>query len=166
MERCLDDEWMAHSIENNQVSLEPVSLTQILRNVSDEFNVPFQSTVNNDAMVKGEPIFLPVLFANLIANGLRHTAHIESVQVNLLQQDNDYLVRVMDDGDGIDEQQRHYIFDKYYRADNGHSAGGSGLGLFFVKKITEMHDGEVTVNCDDGVTTFTVRLAKSEVNNG
>tara|TARA_R110000787_G_scaffold215525_1_gene324614 strand:- start:6591 stop:7958 length:1368 start_codon:yes stop_codon:yes gene_type:complete len=166
VERCLDDEWMAHSIENNQVSLEPVSLTQILRNVSDEFNVPFQSTVNTDAMVKGEPIFLPVLFANLIANGLRHTAHIESVQVNLLQQDNDYLVRVMDDGDGIDEQQRHYIFDKYYRADNGHSAGGSGLGLFFVKKITEMHDGEVTVNCDDGVTTFTVRLAKSEVNNG
>jgi signal transduction histidine kinase len=71
----------------------------------------------------------------------------------------------MDDGEGIDEQQRHYIFDKYYRADNGHSTGGSGLGLFFVKKITEMHEGEVTVNCD-GLTTFTVRLTKTERNNG
>jgi signal transduction histidine kinase len=165
VERCLDDEWMAHSIENNQVSLEPVSLTQILRNLSDEFNVTFHSTVSTDAVVKGESIFLPVLFANLIANALRHARNIESVQVSLLEQGNDYLVQVMDDGEGIDEQQRHYIFDKYYRADNGHSTGGSGLGLFFVKKITEMHEGEVTVNCD-GLTTFTVRLTKTERNNG
>ncbi len=165
VERCLDDEWMAHSIENNEVSLEPVTLKLLLKNVCDEFNVAFETSVTSDAIVKGEPIFLPVLFANLIANALRHARHIESVQVSLLEHDNDYLVQVEDDGQGIDEQQRHYIFDKYYRAEKGHSTGGSGLGLFFVKKITEMHEGEVTVNCD-GLTTFTVRLAKSEVLSG
>lgn len=162
VDRCLNDEWMAYSIEHNRFHLEPVSLTRLLNNVCDEFNVTFQSSVTTDAMVKGEPIFLPVLFANLIANGCRHARHIDSVQVVLLEEDGDYLVQVMDDGEGIEEQHRHYIFDKYYRGEKSHAAGGSGLGLFFVKKITEMHGGEVTLSCD-GLTTFTVRLAKLEV---
>lgn len=162
VERCLDNEWMVHSIENKAVHLEPVSLKQVLNDVCEEFDVPFVSSVTSSAMVKGEPIFLPVLFANLIANALRHASQRDAVQVSLLEQGDEYLVEVVDDGKGIDEEQRHYIFDKYYRADNGHSQGGSGLGLFFVKKITDMHGGEVTVTCN-GQTTFAVRLAKSEL---
>nr|WP_320165866.1 HAMP domain-containing sensor histidine kinase [uncultured Methylophaga sp.] len=162
VEQTLDDEWMAHAIEHNQADREPVSLTQILKEATDEFDVHFESTLTTEARLMGEALFLPVLFSNLIANACKHAQQIQAVSVTLLDDNNDYIIHVSDDGIGIPEQHHQYLFDKYYRVDHNKADGGSGLGLYFAKRICDRHHGYISVKCDTH-TVFTVRLPKAEV---
>lgn len=164
VDRCLNDEWIAHAIEHNQSDLELLSLTQTLKDVSHEFGVHFQSSLTTDAKVMGEAIFLPVLFSNLISNAYKHARQKDSVTVTLLAEGDAYIIHVSDDGHGIAEQHHQYLFDKYYRVDHNKADGGSGLGLYFAKRICDRHNGHIMLNCDE-LTVFTVKLPKPEVLN-
>jgi len=160
VDHCLNNEWLSHSIENHEGQLEPLSLITILEPVCDEFSVGFKY-VNSNVLISGDPIFLPLLFSNLIDNASRHARNISAVEVELTEDSQHYYVHVKDDGAGITKAQQQHIFDRYYRSDSDDSDGGSGLGLYFVKRITEMHGGSVTVNCEHN-TVFTVIFKKLE----
>ena len=70
-------------------------------------------------------------------------------------------IRVGDGGDGIPEEARRRVFDRFYRVDGGHSRrhGGVGLGLAIVKAIAEAHGGTVSVHSRPGAgSMFEVRL--------
>jgi len=158
VDHCLNNEWLAHSIEQHQERLEPVSLTLVLTSICDEFSVKFKGNIE-DAIINGEAMFLPVLFSNLVSNACKHAKNRDAVQLELSEQGEHYQVRISDDGLGIPEQQQQHIFERYYQTESGQAEGGSGLGLYFVKRITEMHGGTVSVNCEQN-TIFTVTLAK------
>ncbi len=73
-------------------------------------------------------------------------------------------VTVRDDGIGMESHDREHVFDEFYRAKNEYTANvpGTGLGLSLVKRITELHDGDVTVQPGTGKgSVFTVRIPAS-----
>ena len=57
---------------------------------------------------------------------------------------------------------REKIFAKFYQADESHATQGNGIGLAIVKSIVELHNGEISVNSGNGITTFTVVLPKKQ----
>jgi two-component system sensor histidine kinase MprB len=68
-------------------------------------------------------------------------------------------VVVRDHGPGIAEEDRPFVFDRFYRAETARAMPGSGLGLAIVRQVAESHGGTVAVERpDDGGTRMRLRL--------
>lgn len=90
--------------------------------------------------LKADPDALAVLLRNLVDNALRHAKRRVRVE---LAGGKTALIAVRDDGDGVPDEARERLFDRFYRAPES-DAAGSGIGLALVKRIAELHGGSVT----------------------
>nr|WP_326187883.1 sensor histidine kinase [Exiguobacterium indicum] len=59
--------------------------------------------------------------------------------------DRDVRVTIRDEGPGIAEQDLPYVFDRFYQGEQSRANEGHGLGLSIVKRIIDLHDGELTI---------------------
>jgi two-component system sensor histidine kinase BaeS len=101
------------------------------------------------------------VISNLVSNAVRHTPDGGSVVLRSRVEGGDLVVEVADSGTGIDPADLDHVFDRFWRADKSRNrqTGGSGLGLAIVRKLTESHDGSVSVASTPGHgSVFTVRL--------
>jgi two-component system OmpR family sensor kinase len=98
--------------------------------------------------------------ANLLANARTHTPAGTSITLSVAEEDGEAVIRVSDDGPGIDPQVRDELFARFARGDSSRArqTGGTGLGLAIAKAIVEGHHGTITVDSEPGDTTFTVRF--------
>ncbi len=88
-----------------------------------------------DAQVRGVPLMLRELVANLVDNALRYTPEEGTVTVSVLRRDGEVWLEVEDSGPGIPAAERERVFERFYRlADTAHEEG-SGLGLAIVREI-------------------------------
>ena len=106
--------------------------------------------------------FQNVIF-NLLDNAVKYGKPDEPLSVYLKTWDeNDHVyLSVRDTGMGIKKENLKKIFDKFYRVHTGnrHDVKGFGLGLAYVKKMVDLHGGEIKVDSTYGKgTTFTIKL--------
>ena len=71
---------------------------------------------------------------------------------------NNIIVEIINESDDINEEDLNKIFSKFYQASN--KTEGNGIGLSIVKKIVELHNGEVTIESKNNKTKVTVKLAR------
>ncbi len=97
---------------------------------------------------------------NLLANARTHTPPGTTITLALTRDRDDAVLRVHDDGPGIDPAVAGELFERFSRADRSRArkTGGTGLGLSIVKAIVDAHQGSIAVVSAPGDTTFTVRL--------
>jgi signal transduction histidine kinase len=91
--------------------------------------------------VRGNPEMLSRAIRNLAENAINHTAPATTVEFVV---DPDGTVSVLDHGPGIAEDERHLIFQRFWRRDR-RKAGSTGLGLSIVQRIAELHSAEIMV---------------------
>ena len=103
---------------------------------------------------------LKQVWINLIDNAVKFSPEGATVGVSVEDVGSFYRVSVSNSGDPIPEEKREKIFGKFYQADESHSTEGNGIGLAIVKRIVELHKGEIEVVSSNGVNTFTVILPK------
>ncbi|WP_435749349.1 sensor histidine kinase [Microbacterium sp. PMB16] len=98
--------------------------------------------------------------ANLLANARTHTPAGTTITLSVSQDGPDAVLRVHDDGPGIDPTLRDELFARFARGDTSRArqTGGTGLGLAIVKAIVDGHGGSIVATSEPGDTTFTVRL--------
>jgi signal transduction histidine kinase len=97
----------------------------------------------------------------LLDNALRHSQAPSPIDVSLSQINDQAVMTVTDQGEGIAPEHLPHLFERFYRVDTNRSrsAGGSGLGLAIARAIAERCDGEIRVESVLGSgTTFTVTL--------
>jgi len=100
---------------------------------------------------------------NLLSNAFKFTPKNGKIHIKTEQNTfgDHVLVRVIDNGKGIDHHHIEHIFDPFYQG--AYSTGGSGLGLALVKEIVELHHGQVTVSSKENEgSSFTLRLPVGE----
>ncbi|MEX2015964.1 MAG: ATP-binding protein [Candidatus Hydrogenedentales bacterium] len=100
---------------------------------------------------------------NLIQNAITYSEAGKSVHVEGAREDVHLIIRVRDEGCGIEAHYLPRIFERFYRVDKARSRshGGTGLGLAIVKHIVNVHRGEVSVTSEVGVgSTFTIALPR------
>ncbi|WP_019181858.1 sensor histidine kinase [Microbacterium yannicii] len=111
-------------------------------------------------LVAGDAGRLSQVVANLLANARTHTPEGTTVTVSVTRDDGTAVLRVHDDGPGIDPRVADELFERFSRADRSRArqTGGTGLGLSIARAIVEAHRGTITVSSSPGDTTFEVRL--------
>jgi two-component system OmpR family sensor kinase len=111
-------------------------------------------------ILAGDTSRLTQVVANLLANARTHTPAGTTVTVGVAQEGSEAVLRVHDDGPGVDPTIAGELFERFSRADRSRArkTGGTGLGLSIVRAIVQAHGGEITVDSRPGDTTFTVRL--------
>ncbi|GAB2851624.1 sensor histidine kinase [Microbacterium insulae] len=110
--------------------------------------------------VAGDTGRLHQVVANLLANARTHTPEGTTVTVTVRRDGDTAVLRVHDDGPGIDPRVRDEIFERFSRADRSRArqTGGTGLGLSIARAIVDAHGGTITVTSEPGDTAFEVRL--------
>lgn len=105
---------------------------------------------------------LRMVLENLVDNASKYTPARKKIVISLSKaKDNSVKINIKDEGVGIPKQDIDKIFNKFVRIDNQLSVmvGGSGLGLYLVKKIVDLHDGRISVRSTLGKgTVFTLSL--------
>ncbi|MGY3572197.1 sensor histidine kinase [Vibrio paucivorans] len=101
--------------------------------------------------------------SNLINNANRYAK--SRIEVTVIKQPHKAVIRIEDDGSGIESQHWPFIFDAFYSADSSRNKqhNGFGLGLAIVKQIVERHRGQVSVQQSHlGGAQFDIHLPLSE----
>lgn len=104
---------------------------------------------------------LKQVWINLIDNAVKFAPEYGTVEVKIRETEENILVQVINTGSEILPEHQKKLFHKFYQADESHATEGNGIGLAIVKKITELHQGKVSVQSGHGVTVFEVSLPRS-----
>jgi signal transduction histidine kinase len=81
------------------------------------------------------------------------------IVIKICKENKKYKVSIENSGMEIPKEKQHKIFDKFYQADESHSSAGNGIGLSIVKSVIDLHGGQISVKCENGITTFCVEIA-------
>ncbi|AZS37343.1 putative sensor histidine kinase TcrY [Microbacterium lemovicicum] len=116
-------------------------------------------------VITGDAGRLQQVLANLLANARTHTPSGTSITTSVRHEGSDAVLRVHDDGPGVDPDVASELFERFARADRSRArnTGGTGLGLSIARAIVEAHHGSIRVDSTPGDTTFTVRLPTEPV---
>jgi signal transduction histidine kinase len=145
---------VGHILDDATQAVEP-----LMRECRHELRVTVDAA---PLFVEGDPIRLAQIFQNLLNNAAKYTDPGGHVDVEAAREGSEVVVRVRDDGVGIDPAHQRSVFDLFVQCDQSadRSRGGLGLGLSLVRSLVLMHGGTVCVH-SDGVgrgSTFTIRL--------
>lgn len=100
-------------------------------------------------------------WVNLIDNAIKFSPKGGTVEISVKEEAETLLVTVLNRGSEISAEQQKKIFNKFYQADESHAAEGNGIGLALVKRVAELHNGNVSVWSENQTTAFTVELPKN-----
>ena len=98
------------------------------------------------------------VISNLIDNAVKYGGN--QIEMNINSVLNTIEITVIDDGNGIEKNQKEKIFDKFYRVPKGntHDVKGFGIGLYYCKKIIEKHEGFIGLTSDKSKTIFKITI--------
>ena len=151
-----------------ELNLKNYSLTDNLIKIVDRYNkfhdnnqYEIELLYNKNVSVKADETKIEQVIYNFINNAISYSGNSKKVTLKQEIIDNFVIVKVIDYGFGIKEDDLNYIWDRYYRIDKGHhrSTQGSGLGLSIVKSILEYHNFEYGVESQVGLgSTFWFKM--------
>lgn len=113
--------------------------------------------------VHGDKKLLHQVWTNLLTNSVKFTEQGGTIAIRIEKRDQDCYIYVSDTGIGIARKDLPNIFNRFYKADKSRERkeGSSGLGLSIVKKIIDLHEGEIHAESEpDKGTTISIRLPR------
>lgn len=107
----------------------------------------------------GNEIMMRHVWSNIINNAIKFTPENSTVSIRLQKEKDKCIFSVADQGEGLSDEAKKHLFDKFYQADTSHKSEGNGLGLALVKQILDIDGGDITAeNINGGGCRFTVTL--------
>ncbi len=124
-----------------------------------EKSVEFQMDGDADVYVVGNEELLKQVWLNLLDNAIKFSPDGGLVQITVGKTADSAEISISNQGERLSEETMKHIFERFYQGDTSHTTEGNGLGLTIAKKIIDLHNGEITVNCiGDQRIVFTVRV--------
>lgn len=102
------------------------------------------------------------MWMNLIDNAIKFSKENGEIIIDIKEELGDYIVSIANEGEKMTKEQEKKIFNKFYQADESHATEGNGVGLALVKKVVELHNGEISVKTGDGKVVFFVNVPKKQ----
>jgi signal transduction histidine kinase len=144
---------------------ENMELESVVREVVDRFRPELEAAGSSIAVIarssangSWDKSRIEQVLSNLLSNALKYGAG-KPIHCTIEAENSRAIVRVSDEGLGIEPDEQLRIFNKYERAASPANVGGLGLGLYIARRIVEAHGGRISVESTPGKgTTFSVEL--------
>ncbi|MCB2309522.1 HAMP domain-containing histidine kinase [Clostridium tagluense] len=156
MGKLISDMNTAAEIERQDFDLNGVKLNiiEFLENKADDYvilsnckNVEFKLCIKDERIITTE-VFIDIqrveqILDNIISNALRYTPEGKSIKMIVKITSTIMSFTIEDEGEGFEEKDLPYVFQKFYKGDASRSRekGHTGLGMFIVKTLVEKHNG-------------------------
>ena len=154
-------ELQPETLDLKQLTEETLSFMKVHFEKTDaEVQLAFEG---DHFLIEGDRIHLTNVIYNLVENALKYSTGKPQIELRLHDEPNGILFSVEDRGLGIPPAYQSRIFDKFFRVPRGdeHDIKGYGLGLAYVAKVVEKHNGKIMVESRPGEgSRFTVLLPK------
>src|SRR5579862_2210446 len=109
----------------------------------------------------GDAKLLFQVFSNVLSNAIKYSPDGGVIAVDAAMADDEIVVAVSDHGIGVPESDRERLFERYHRGSNVSGIVGTGVGLYLVKMVVDMHGGRVDVESREGEgSRFTMHLPR------
>lgn len=138
-----------------EFEVEPIKLAKVINSARDVVASNFPeitfSIETREVYISGDYHRLVQVFTNLLSNAARHCETNGMIRCSMHPKLGSITVFVDDNGPGVDESIRPFIFERFFRADNARNSkdGGAGIGLAISKQIVLMHNGQISASKSD-----------------
>jgi two-component system phosphate regulon sensor histidine kinase PhoR len=168
---------MITKLEVGEINLDVTrfNIVEVIQNVFDLFEMKasnknitltFDTRYSKPIWVIADQEKIQQIVTNLVVNSIKYGKKGGTTEVSIEDLiNNKVIVRITDNGEGIEKQNIPRLFERFYRVDKSgaRSEGGSGLGLAIVKHIIEGHDEKIYVESQIGVgSEFSFTLEKTK----
>ncbi len=145
---------LASQFESRQYHMvkEPVNLSGLVEKIIADSSERIKhhnisSDVHSNIMVEGDTLMLQIVCNNLIENARKYAPMESNIHISLYAKNQEAILQVCDEGEGIENEEKKKIFNRFYRIgnENTRKSKGTGLGLFLTKKIVFQHGGQIKV---------------------
>lgn len=112
-------------------------------------------------LVTADPVHLANIISNLIENAIKYSGAAVEIKIDCILRDHKLILLLSDNGIGIPQAEQGRVFDKFYRGVHlpDRNIPGIGLGLSYVKLLTEAHHGTISLTSHPGKgTIFTLQI--------
>lgn len=155
-----------NNIEQIPLNITSFNLSELVDKVIESFQLPSSKVVvlkNNvpaSLEVSADRSHLMNIFTNLIENAIKYSGNEVTVIITAETISEGVKIRVNDNGNGIASGDLHNIFNRFYRGKaSATEIPGMGLGLTYVKLLSDAHGGEISVESTEGEgSTFTIMI--------
>lgn len=168
LEVLIDDLLDASGTETGEFKLDlsTIDLSQVIADIINDYGHQVsirdqKLTVDNEIPpdsnfhALADPVRIAQVVTNLLSNASKYSWPGSTINVFCTIEDSKYIVKVTDQGDGIEPSDLQNIFTPFFRADNEYvrSVPGAGLGLTIARSIIELHDGRISIESELNVGT-------------
>jgi two-component system phosphate regulon sensor histidine kinase PhoR len=151
------------------VKMEEIDIHEIIMKAAETFTVNVSEDGGNlitnlkatRSIINGDKVHITNVIYNLLDNARKYTETEPIISVESYNEKDKIVVKVIDNGVGINQSHLGMIFDKFYRVPTGnlHNVKGFGLGLFYVNTIMKAHKAKISVESKVGKgSTFTLEF--------
>lgn len=156
MQRLLTDLLRFSRVGGGELRLAEISLESVLEKTLRNLEVAIEKSgarIEYDwlPIVRADEMQLTTLLQNLISNALKFRGELPPrIHISAIKEHNDWLIRIRDNGIGIDPQFFERIFLIFQRLHRRDEYAGTGIGLSICKKVVERHGGRIWVESSLG----------------
>jgi signal transduction histidine kinase len=143
----------ASQIEGRQYkqAREEFNLSELIEGIVKDYAIryprKFEEEIMPGCVITGDKVMLQMAISNLLENAVKYTPSDKPVTITLHTRQNNAMLQIIDEGEGIADIEKKKIFNKFYRIGNEESrkSKGTGLGLYLTNKIVLQHKGRIIV---------------------
>jgi signal transduction histidine kinase len=143
--RLADVEYGPKSSKFQSIDLSAIcaDLFEFFEPLATSKSINMTREIQSPVQILGDGDLMREAVSNLIGNAIKFTPEGGTVRVSVTQEDGRPVVRVSDNGIGVEPAEQDKIFQRFYRTASGHRVPGSGLGLSIAAAIANLHDFEL-----------------------
>ncbi|WP_223786653.1 response regulator [Marinicella meishanensis] len=127
-----------------------MSIIESFQHVAENKHISLILENNEDALITVTDQCLDAILGNLVSNAIKYSPTHSTIKVSALIENNQFLLRVKDQGPGLSREQQSEVFKMFNRLDQHAQVDGVGIGLAVVDEMVKINHGQILINSDLG----------------